>query len=762
MALTKVSSNLVADDAIVTGKIADGGVGTADLAANAVTTAKIAQNNVTAHHIADGSVTVTQLGADAVTAAKVADDAISEEHLDKTIISDMTAVTPVAGDFVLLGDTSDSNNLKKSALTLLLNSNVDLSSKLNLSGGTMTGNLVIGTSGFTTATINSTRGSGNIGGMNFSASGTNKAQVYGTVDGQLKLGTGGDGSADSTVALTLDASQNATFAGTLGVSGISTLNVSAIIKSAGTNNVPADLSLWHTDGSIASGDDIAVISAEGSDSGGSPPYQGAKISFDADAVWDTGSSNYYPTNINFFTQDNSGTDTIAAGPRMIIQANGNVGIGTTSPAKPLHISSADNQPLRVESTDAYSGIEIKDNGSSTLPPLISALSDDFIFYGGHGSSRPAIMFMDSSSGNVGIGTTSPTVPLDIYNGSGWGGLDVDGTSGGEIRIQKAGTTYGQLFASDSHGFVINATGGLADILFQSGGSTKMIMLDTGKVGIGTSTPANKLHLKAGASGASSFDSRYNLTIEDDGENYIAMYAPNNSYAGLRFLNAASSIRGHIDYYHGSTGDKMLIYAQNHIEFGYPTVGVQHIFKADGKVGIGTASPSKKLHVSMGGTVVTGQTYDAMILQNSDAVTLRIVDAGDAGGNGGHAGLGNDNGNLNIASAGVMTFSTALTANEALYGGGAGTGGDERMRIGSGGEVGIGSNNPQRLLHLYANSSGDTAVMRIQDNGSHVAGIELYSGHGNWGIYNSDTVGDALEFRDDSAGVTRMIINSTGK
>jgi hypothetical protein len=139
MALTKVSSNLVADDAIVTGKIADGGVGTADLAANAVTTAKIAQNNVTAHHIADGSVTTTQLGADAVTAAKVADDAISEEHLDKTIISDMTAVTPVAGDFVLLGDTSDSNNLKKSALTLLLNSNVDLSSKLNLSGGTMTG-----------------------------------------------------------------------------------------------------------------------------------------------------------------------------------------------------------------------------------------------------------------------------------------------------------------------------------------------------------------------------------------------------------------------------------------------------------------------------------------------------------------------------------------------------------------------------------------------------------------------------------------------
>ena len=74
--------------------------------------------------------------------------------------------------------------------------------------------------------------------------------------------------------------------------------------------------------SIVSGDDIAVISAEGTDSAGSPPYQGAKILFDAAANWDTGSSNYHATNIKFFTQDNSGTDTIAAGPRLTIGADG--------------------------------------------------------------------------------------------------------------------------------------------------------------------------------------------------------------------------------------------------------------------------------------------------------------------------------------------------------------------------------------------------------------------------------------------------------
>jgi len=92
----------------------------------------------------------------------------------------------------------------------------------------------------------------------------------------------------------------------------------------------------------------------------------------------------------------------------------------------------------------------------------------------------------------------------------------------------------------------------------------------------------------------------------------------------------------------------------------------------------------------------------------------------------------------------------------------GNSGTSGVAVGSGGEVGIGTQTPGRLLHVYANSSGDTAVMRIQDNGSHVAGIELMSGHGNWGIYNSDTVGDALEFRDDSASATRMLIDSSGK
>jgi len=100
-----------------------------------------------------------------------------------------------------------------------------------------------------------------------------------------------------------------------------------------------------------------------------------------------------------------------------------VGIGTNAPAKTLHISSADNQPLRVESTDAYSGVELKDNGASTLPPLISGLSDGFKIYAGHGSSRPEVMSIDATGA-----VTMPLQPAFQLNRQGQGNQTISANS----------------------------------------------------------------------------------------------------------------------------------------------------------------------------------------------------------------------------------------------------------------------------------------------------------------------------------------------
>ena len=74
------------------------------------------------------------------------------------------------------------------------------------------------------------------------------------------------------------------------------------------------------------------------------------------------------------------------------------------------------------------------------------------------------------------------------------------------------------------------------------------------------------------------------------------------------------------------------------------------------------------------------------------------------------------------------------------------------------KVGDGTNGS---LGVFGNGH-DKATLQITNAGSSNARLLLNSNHGNWSVCNSDTVGDALEFRDESASSTRMIIDSAGE
>ena len=88
---------------------------------------------------------------------------------------------------------------------------------------------------------------------------------------------------------------------------------------------------------------------------------------------------------------------------------------------------------------------------------------------------------------------------------------------------------------------------------------------------------------------------------------------------------------------------------------------------------------------------------------------------------------------------------------------------ERLRITSGGNVNIGGDYTAStyVLQVYGSGGSDAATIGIKNNTSGPAGIHLLSGHGNWSIFNSETIADTLEFRDESAGSTRMQIDPDG-
>jgi hypothetical protein len=71
MAITKVTANVLADNAVSASSIADGAIAAAKLASDAVTTAKIADSNVTAGKIADDAISYAKLGAEFTTAAAI-------------------------------------------------------------------------------------------------------------------------------------------------------------------------------------------------------------------------------------------------------------------------------------------------------------------------------------------------------------------------------------------------------------------------------------------------------------------------------------------------------------------------------------------------------------------------------------------------------------------------------------------------------------------------------------------------------------------
>jgi hypothetical protein len=105
----------IADAQITTAKIVDSNVTNSKLATDSVTTAKITNLNVTSGKIADASITNSKIASDAVDGTKIADDSINSEHyadgsIDTQHIADSQITTAkIADSNVTTSKIADSN-----------------------------------------------------------------------------------------------------------------------------------------------------------------------------------------------------------------------------------------------------------------------------------------------------------------------------------------------------------------------------------------------------------------------------------------------------------------------------------------------------------------------------------------------------------------------------------------------------------------------------------------------------------------------------
>lgn len=293
--------------------------------------------------------------------------------------------------------------------------------------------------------------------------------------------------------------------------------------------------------------------------------------------------------------------------RMRVNGSGYVGIGTTSPAQPLHVyynTNGVNGVLVQTGSSATARVDIQNSaGHYALTVGDTAVNtNDFAIYD---AAVGAARLYVNSSGNVGIGTTSPTFPLYVNGLAKANGWAVNSTVGDT----NDGTPQYGLGVSSSLGFV--QLQGWSGLVFGTGSTRRMIINGSGNVGIGTTSPGVLLDVNGiirslsniyalGSVGVGTYSPGYKLDVAGDirATGRILANANGTSYlcggddACLYDVNIPNTV--------GIYGNDT---SQGSVRLGSNGGTVSG---SGGNVGINTTSPGYTLHVN-GNLGVAGNT-----------------------------------------------------------------------------------------------------------------------------------------------------------
>jgi len=241
-----------------------------------------------------------------------------------------------------------------------------------------------------------------------------------------------------------------------------------------------------------------------------------------------------------------------------------LGISTSDPKSSLEVKGTFGAPA---TSGSAAGFISRFSQTSGVGSLDFGFGDPYSWIQSRASNNYAINFdlaLQPNGGNVGIGDSSPSVKLDVYQSTaGIGAVDFRHVNGNRILINPSYNYH------DAYNHIFRGLNGT---------DTHMTIDNLGNVGIGTSTDTGKLNI-----------------YRSGGETQVKIRSDSNQSGNIYFTDATSGYSGSLSYNHtdnsmrfatNGTGEKMRIDSSGNLLVGktsttFGAVGVEN--RGDGRI-----------------------------------------------------------------------------------------------------------------------------------------------------------------------------------